>query len=33
MRSDRFLWRAFFTILFGIDLALWLWIMSDILSE
>jgi hypothetical protein len=29
MRSDRFLWRAFFTILLGLALALWLWIMFD----
>ena len=29
MRSDRFVWRAFFTILLALALALWLWIMFD----
>jgi len=29
MRSDKFLWRAFFGVLVGLALALWLWIMFE----
>jgi hypothetical protein len=29
MRSDRVLWRAFFGVLVGLALALWLWIMFE----
>ena len=29
MRRDRFFWRAYFGILLGVTLGLWLWIILD----
>ena len=29
MRSDRVFWRAYFGILYGVALGLWIWILFD----